>query len=254
MSDTAVQEPIADRQPKMKPELTSPDIRSFDYVPVPVSAIVGLVLSVVGLFGIFALLAVPLAVFGVLVSLAAWWTIRRSDGAFGGKGVAIAGIVVGLVGSIGGVTRESIAYRNEVPENYERVSFKYDISDPGVERGLAPNGQPGIAVPDDVMELVGKNVFVKGYMYPDPDNRTKNIESFLLVKDLGDCCFGGEPAITDMIGIEFPEDEALRATFYEQTKVGVGGKFKVREDYAFGANEPVYAIEATHFDLSKSSF
>ena len=252
--DTVIEEPEAKTPLRMTPMSDPSDVAAFDYVPVPISATVGLVLSVLGLFSLLTVLTVPVSLFGFLVSAAALWTIARSEGAYGGRKLAITGLVLGLVGFVGGIAAEVYAYRTEVPEQYTRTSFQYDVSDPGVQKGVAPNGQPGVAIPKSVQDLVGKEVFIKGYMYPDPDNRTQGIESFLLVKDLGDCCFGGEPAITDMIGVEFPLDEDLRATFYEQTKVGVGGTFKIREDYAFGPNEPIYEIEATHFALSKSSF
>ena len=235
------------------PHTTASDLRTFDYTPVPASAVVGLILGLCGLISFLGLVGLPLALFAVLVSLAAWWKIRGADGAYGGRGLAVAGLLLGLVGGAGGVATQVHTYRTELPEGYTRVSFQKDVSDPGIQTGVGGEGQKGIAVPTTVKDLVDEDVFIKGYMYPDPDNRTEGIESFLLVKDLGDCCFGGKPALTDMIGVRFPDDGG-RAKYHNQTLVSVAGKFRIREDYGFGDNEPLYEIEATHFDQSRSSF
>lgn len=248
MTETTAAPPADVAMTESEPVVAS-DVRTFDYTPVPVSVVLGLGLSVFGLFGLLGVVGVPLAVFGLLLSLAAWWKVRQSGGAYGGRGLAVIGIALGLLGSAGGVATQVYAYKTEVPDGFHRVSFEYDISRPGIKQDPAR----GVMVPKDVMDLNGNDVFVKGYMYPDPDNRREGIDSFLLVKDLGDCCFGGQPALTDMIGVEFPSEE-LRAKFYEQTKVSVAGTFRIRKDFASGENEPIYGIDAKYFDRSKSAF
>lgn len=241
MSDAAVSEAPARPAPA--------EVREFDYRPVPVSVVVGLALSVLGLTALLGFFGIPLALFGALLSLAAWWKVRSSEGAYGGRGLAVIGAVLGALGAAGGTATQVYAYKTEVPEGFERISFEYDISRPGIRQSAE-----GVAIPQPVADLSGQDVFLKGYMYPDPQNRREGIDSFLLVKDLGDCCFGGTPALTDMIGVEFPADDDLRATFYEQTKVSVAGTFRVREDFGAGENEPVYGIDAKHFDRSRSAF
>ena len=49
------------------------------------------------------------------------------------------------------------------------------------------------------MELNGKKIFMKGYVYP--DGQRTNIKRFVLVADLGTCCFGGQPKLTHMVEV-----------------------------------------------------
>jgi hypothetical protein len=77
-------------------------------------------------------------------------------------------------------------------------------------------------VPPSALELEGKHVFIKGYLYP---GREKDgIKQFLLVRDQGDCCFGGNPKITDRIQVTLAGP--LRVS-YQTRLFKVGGKFHV---------------------------
>ena len=57
--------------------------------------------------------------------------------------------------------------------------------------------------------LDGQRIFIKGYMYPTKE--LEGLNSFLLVKDTGQCCFGGNPAITDMIMVTMERMRARRS-------------------------------------------
>ena len=60
---------------------------------------------------------------------------------------------------------------------------------------------PNQIVPPSAQELNGKKVFIKGYVYQ-PSGRggqMSGLKEFVLVRDKGQCCFGGNPKLTDMI-------------------------------------------------------
>ncbi|MEO9591028.1 MAG: hypothetical protein ABJG45_05565, partial [Rhodopirellula bahusiensis] len=50
------------------------------------------------------------------------------------------------------------------------------------------------------------------------------LRQFVLVPDLGTCCFGGDPRSSDMIEVTLPPGEAVRAGL---TKRKLAGTFKV---------------------------
>ena len=56
-------------------------------------------------------------------------------------------------------------------------------------------------------ELDGKKVFIKGWVRP--GNRKDNLKDFILVGDMGSCCFGGSPKITDVVAISIKGDERV---------------------------------------------
>lgn len=228
------------------------DPTSFDYTPVPAIAPVSLVLGLIGLIGLVTLFGIAIALIALLVSMAAWRTIAVSEGQYGGKSLAMIGLVLALVGFAGGIFTQVQAYRTEMPDGFARISFNYDISKPGLEYVRGPQGQPMAMPPEMVESLDGQQVFVKGFMYP--EQQQVGLKKFLLVKDSGDCCFGGQPAVQDMIGVKFDPTTDLSADFYNQKLVSVAGTFRIRRDIAGGSLEPIYEIEASHFSRAQSSF
>lgn len=224
----------------------------FDYTPVPTIAPISLAIGVLSLIALISLFGIGIALLGVLIGLAAWRTIAVAQGQYGGKKLAVAGLLLSLVGFVGGIALQINAYRTEIPEGFERVSFNYDISKPGVAMMQKPDGTTGVGLPESTRNLDGKKIFLKGFMYP--EQRQAGLKSFLLVKDSGDCCFGGQPAIQDIVGVRFPEETDMAARYYNQKLVSVAGEFRVRKDFTGGSLEPVYEVVATHFGPAKSSF
>ena len=72
------------------------------------------------------------------------------------------------------------------------------------------------------MELNGQQVFVKGYVYP--DGQRYNIKRFVLVADLGTCCFGGQPKLTHMIEVTLRDPHRVEYSYH---KLGLGGVLHV---------------------------
>ena len=58
-------------------------------------------------------------------------------------------------------------------------------------------------MPDTARDVNGRNVLLKGYMYP--GKQQSGITQFLLVRDQGDCCFGGNPKITDRVLVQLKD-------------------------------------------------
>jgi hypothetical protein len=167
----------------------------------------------------------------------ALWQIRRSDGYLGGKGVARLGVALSTLLLFAGSGYHAYAYVSELPEGYERVSFldlsKYDLK--------VVEGKPEFS--PEVEALNGKPIYIKGYMYPTSQQR--GLTEFVLVKDTGQCCFGGQPKLTDMIVVKFNESNPVNHR--EQQLVGIGGVFHANGALQSGVLTAIYQIDGTHF-------
>lgn len=153
-------------------------------------AVVSLVMVVFSLSAfLFPALAV-LPLVGVLAGVLSLWGIRRYPRELTGTIPACIGITIcgGLF--IGSTAMHTAIYLTEVPDGYQRISFA-DLQPDEKHRELP--------VSERALELNGQRVFVKGYVYP--GEKKSNLKKFVLVRDLGTCCFGGQPKPTHMIDI-----------------------------------------------------
>src|SRR5579872_3847718 len=66
----------------------------FNYRPVPVLAPVSLALGFLSAFGFIGLLAVPIGLIGVIVSVICILKLRRTRGEYGGMWLAVTGLVL----------------------------------------------------------------------------------------------------------------------------------------------------------------
>jgi hypothetical protein len=82
-------------------------------------------------------------------------------------------------------------------------------------------------------------------------NRGKEngLTSFVLLKDNGKCCFGGDPAKWDMILVIMEPGETVD---YIPGLVSVGGTLRANPNAGLAA--AVYTIEGTHFERARTSF
>ena len=107
----------------------------------------------------------------------------------------------------------TLAYIAELPEGYARMNYAM----------LQPlPGDPPMAVPASALEMNGRDVLLKGYMYP--GSRQRGITEFLLCRDQGDCCFGGEPKITDRVLVRITDPDGIAFT---QRLIKVAGRFRI---------------------------
>jgi len=224
-------EPMESRETSFDP----PD--EFSYRPVPPLAPISLFLGICGLSGFMGIPCLAVGFVGILLGFVALWQIRRADGTLGGKGIARLGVGLSVLMFFAGSGYHAYAYVTELPEGYERVSFG-DLAkhEPKFVEGK-------IEVGPEAAELDGKPIFIKGYMYP--TGRQTGISEFVLVKDTGQCCFGGQPKLTDMIVVKF--DDGMLVNHREQQLVGVAGIFRASSMVQSGVLTAIYQIDGTHF-------
>jgi hypothetical protein len=153
-------------------------------------------------------------VLGMVLGSVAVRDIARRPTALTGRPLAIAAMLFSAVALAGGLWRLSLVYAAELPAGFTRLSY--------AELQPLP-GDPPTAVPDTARAADGRHVLLKGYMYP--GKQTQGIRQFLLVRDQGDCCFGGNPKITDRVLVQLAETAGLDFT---PRLVKIAGRFHVR--------------------------
>jgi hypothetical protein len=174
------------------------------------------------------LLAFPLL--GLIVGFLAIRSIRERPREIAGLSLAWIGTLLNLVLLATGSARASYVYATEVPEGYQRVSF--NELQPDDERSDLP-------VPPYAIGLNEQRVFVKGYVYP--DDRGAQLKQFVLIPDLGTCCFGGQPKLTDMIEVSLKDPLRTR---YSRRKHKLGGILRVDTRI-----KPISGLEGVYYRL-----
>jgi hypothetical protein len=152
-------------------------------------------------------------VLGILGLRAIW---QRPD-EFVGVPLACAALLVSAACLGGGLVTLSITYARELPEGFVRLDY-------GMLQPLP--GDPPEAIPDSARAMDGKNVLLKGYMYPGKQQR--GIVQFLLVRDQGDCCFGGNPKITDRVLVQMNDPARPQGIDFSQRVTKIAGRFAIR--------------------------
>ncbi len=192
-----------------------------------------------GILGVTAFLAqlfvvVPLLamMFGVMALIA----IKKYPDELVGAGAAKFGLILGAVCLVASLAMHSFIYATEVPDGYRRISFAE----------LKPDRASGKGPPERVGGFDGETVFIKGYVRP-PSGKSKGLKSFIMVGDFGDCCFGGDPAITDVISVKIVSDDTIN---YGYGLRRIGGVFKLNK-HTTPSNEKeiprvFYEIEADY--------
>lgn len=209
----------------------------FDYHPVPPLAPIALFLGVCAFAGLLGVPGLAIGVVGTITGLLAVRQIKRAEGELGGAVVAKAGLWLSLTFLISGSALHAYVYATEVPEGYQRVSFNWLAGE------QPQTSQEGLKVTPAVAELDEKPIFIKGYMYP--TRQMTGLTEFVLVKDTGQCCFGGNPKITDMIVVKFKD--GMTVNHKPQTLVAVAGTFHAESVVQSGELTAIYSLDGTHF-------
>ncbi len=174
------------------------------------AASLSVIMAFLSLVGLLFPIFLSAAAFAILLGVLGLRNLRRYPNELTGRPVALAGVVLGTMLLAGGTIMHTYLYMTEVPEGYERISFE--------------RLQPSESHPSDLpMELDGKRVFVKGYVHPGVSDMGE-IKRFILVPDMGTCCFGGQPKLTDMIEVTITGPRGVR---YAPTKRKLGGIFHI---------------------------
>ena len=176
---------------------TTSDGEDLDYVPVSPWAPISLCMGLLGLTGFIGYFGLYVAFFGIFVGIGAINQIRSSGGFVKGTWMATVGLVLSICSFGLGSAKMSYDYKHEVPEGYQRVNFPKDVAEKqfvflGGHRKLHP----------DVAGLIGKKVYLKGFMWATQE--TECLRQFILLKDNGECCFGGKPKSHDYIIVTLP--------------------------------------------------
>jgi len=205
-----------------------------DYRPVSSAATISLF---VGLFAMLAAVLVAdvgiatfigVAILGLLIGLRGLSSIKRYDMA--GLGFARAGLGLSVLALFTGAGVHLYESMTEVPEGSVLITYA----------ALQPKG--GEMIPDSAKALDGKKVFIKGYMYP--GDQTKGIKEFVLCRDNGTCCFGGQPKLTDMIQVQLKEP--LTVDFHSGLR-HIAGNFKVEQSIGpSSVGTVLYKLEADY--------
>jgi hypothetical protein len=245
MSVETLSEPEMEMEPNDAPETRyQGESNEFQYRPLSSLAVSSLVLGILSLIGIFLWIVLPVSVLALALGVLALVSIRKWQGEYTGSGVAFAGILFSLVSMSAGAYVQVNAYRHEVPSGFDRISFIRDIS----EKQFV-TGRKGTQVNPEVEALVGKKIFFKGFVYP-TDQQTE-LTSFLILKDSDQCCFGGKPKLTDMVGCVMADGKTCN---YLAGRVSVAGTFKLNPKYTGQELDPIYMLDCEIMERSKSDF
>jgi len=197
------------------PKMSTPaSISNTDqYRSVSKAAVACLAFAVLSVSAFMAQVFVLLPILGVGFGLVAMANFRRYPNELVGKKPAMVGLIICALFLVASVSMHAIIYATEVPENYQRISF----------RDLAPNKKTSLPFSEKAMNFDGKQVFIKGYVRPPSGKKTK-LDKFIMVGDFGDCCFGGSPEITDVIAVKIKIDETVN---YSYGLRRIGGVFRL---------------------------
>ena len=160
------------------------------YRAVSRAAVASIVLSVFGLAAFATPFLLLLPLLGVVFAFLAFASIKKYPDEIIGRPIAVVGLSLGVLVMVLAPAYHGYVYATEVPEGYTRVSFSSLMS--GKNQPDAP--------PVEAMEWDGKPIFIKGYVHPTSMD-TQMSKKFVLVPDLGTCCFGGQPPLTHMIEV-----------------------------------------------------
>ena len=191
----------------------------FEYRSISKTAIASCVFAVLGLASPLNQAFVLLPLLGACFGIVAILTIRKYPEEMIGEWPAKIGLIASSVLFVLSIGWHSYVYATEVPDGYQRIAF-WDLKD---------NTRTALPFSEKAMELDGKRVFLKGYVRPGA--KRKNLQDFIMVGDFGDCCFGGNPDVTEIVEINIQTDDRVDHTLSLRK---IGGVFRLNK-----ASKPV---------------
>lgn len=205
------------------------------YRSVSKAAVLSVVFAILGLLSFLGAVFLVLPMLGIGFGIAGLANVRKYPMELVGKKAAMAGLTISLMCLVLGMGMHTYVYYTEVPEGYERISF-YD---------LKPNKRTQQTYSEKADIYDGKKVFLRGYVRP--GDKKRDLKSFIMVGDWGDCCFGGNPKMTDVVAVTIKVDETVD---YGLGVRKIGGTFRLNRRPR-GTNDKevpqiIYEIEADH--------
>lgn len=192
-----------------------PSDNEFTYRAMSRSAFVSLLLALLSTLAFFFFPMMFLPILAGLLAVSAIVTIKRRPLELTGYPMAVAALVLSVIVFAGASSYHAYVYATEVPEGFQRIGFS-DLK-------ARPDHLAQTPVPPEAIALNGEKIFIKGYIHPAVMG-SGPIQDFVLVPDMGTCCFGGQPALTDMIEIRLTGD---LTTQYNRSKRKLAGVLKV---------------------------
>jgi len=202
------------------------------YRALSVSAVSSLIVGVLSLAALLDQVLWIIPVLGILLGAFALVKIRRWEDEMTGAKVAKAGIALSAGCLLVSIVWSVVEIATEVPEGYERLSYRELQPDPNV---------PGEVIPPKVMQHDGKRRFVKGYTFPGVQR--ENLKQFVLVPDRGTCCFGGNPKVTDVILVTLKDPHRVNFSYFQRK---FAGTFHVNSPAEFQSTGVLYELEADY--------
>jgi hypothetical protein len=200
-------------EPSAETAVDSEEYQNYRSICAAAVASTALGLASVGAFFAWALLLLP--VLGLVTGIYALRQVRSRADELTGLGLAKFGIYSSIFCFVAGASLLSYEYATEVPPGHDRISYEDLQPDPD---------RPSQVIPPSALALDGKKVFIKGYVYP--SKKMDNIKSFILCRDQGDCCFGGNPKLTDRIQVTLMRGQRLE---YSSRLFKLAGVFHVTQ-------------------------
>lgn len=222
---------------------TTSEFSDFDYQPMSPLGPIALLLGLIALSAMLGYIGVIIAAVCSLVCVFCWFSIRRSESL--GGGMAGLGTLLAVGSTITGAVMFYMAYKYECPPDYRRTNFPREIAEKQFEVGV--HGER--VIPPSVKALEGKKIFLKGFVWQ--TQGTRNRRDFILLKDSGECCFGGNPKSYDMIEITLDEDHES-VEFPTLSMVSVAGILSA--DPTAPTDGVVYTMKAHKCERARTSF
>lgn len=195
------------------PAENEPANRNYEVQRYSKSAIAALVLGILSLLSFVDMALIILSIFPFMLGIYSWLNIRRYPKEFKGAWIAVAAIALGPVASGGALAVDAIRLQAEIPEGYRYSSWS----------DLQPGEDSAAIIPPLAQELNGQKVYVRGYVYP--SKKRNGLKKFVLVRDRGTCCFGGQPKLTDMIVVDLKNEQSINYSLWLR---GIGGTWNLK--------------------------
>lgn len=180
------------------------------YRTVSRAAVFSLILGLAGFASLLSPWMIVIPICGLICGVVALANIKRYPLELSGSGLAKLGLAISAVLGVTSPSYHTYVYFTEVPDGYERVSF-WVLSTKSYEPDYPSK---------DALSLNGKSVFIKGYIHPTSVSSSK-ANKFILIPDLGTCCFGGQPRLTDMIEVTLPNNQSVKPSLRQIKLAGV---------------------------------
>tara|TARA_R110002073_G_scaffold49466_12_gene132041 strand:+ start:2271 stop:2948 length:678 start_codon:yes stop_codon:yes gene_type:complete len=193
---------------------SSSDVVEFPYRAVSraaIASVVFFVLAFPGLIPTFSPLLILTAV-GIAAGIVGFRATKQFPDEYSGGTLAKFGVIGNALLMASGIGLHTYIYMTEVPDGYTRIPF-YELQQ--------PEGMPDIPT-RFAYDIDGDKVFLKGYIHPASGSGA--LRQFILVPDLGTCCFGGQPKSSDMIEVTVTNGKNVKAGL---TKRKLAGKFQL---------------------------